>query len=128
MKKGLTGVDARAAEKLAQGGAVLVDVREDGEFAGSRIPGSVHLPLSRLDTDNLSVPQDRAVVFLCASGGRPRVHETRLAEKAGKRDAYAMEGGLAAWHRAGLPTTTGQAKGQGSGGKAPGFFARFFAR
>ena len=128
MKKGLKAIDARGAERLAKSGAVLVDIREDGEYTRSCIPGAIHLPLSRLDDDDLATPQDHAVVFLCASGGRTRIHESRLAEKAGKRPAYVMEGGLAAWHQAGLPTQPGEVGAQKRSGAARGFLARFFAR
>ena len=40
-------------------GAVLVDVREPGEFAAKRLAGSVNVPLSRLETEAAKLPKRR---------------------------------------------------------------------
>lgn len=94
---------ARAAELLAAGDAILVDVREADERARARIPGSLHLPLSRLDAAELAVQDGRPVIFHCASGRRTAAHAPALGARAGDCEAMIVEGGLEAWRRAGLP-------------------------
>ena len=43
-------VSPAQARDLAEGGSIaLIDVREDGEWARSHIPGAIHAPLSRLE-------------------------------------------------------------------------------
>ncbi len=96
---------ARAAEMLRAGGAMLVDIREADERARARIPGSVHLPLSRLAEAELAVQAGRTVIFHCASGARTAQNASRLGERAGGCEAYVVEGGIAAWRSAGLPVT-----------------------
>jgi rhodanese-related sulfurtransferase len=51
------------AAGLEAGSMLLVDVREPNETAAERIPGSVLLPLSRFDPDDIPDPQGRAVVL-----------------------------------------------------------------
>lgn len=92
-----------AARLLREGGATLVDVREPDEHARERIPGARNLPLSRLDQVELAVLDGRPVLFHCRSGARTQGSAARLAAKAGLCEAFAVEGGLEAWKRAGLP-------------------------
>ena len=106
MAQSLKGIDANTTAQLQQDGALLVDVREDGEYAQAHIPGSELIPLSRFEASELPLAPGQKVVFFCASGNRTNVHAARLAEKAGDADAYVMQGGIAAWWQAGLPVET----------------------
>jgi rhodanese-related sulfurtransferase len=94
---------AEAARLLREDGATLVDVREPDEHARERIPGARNLPLSRLEEAELAVQGGKPVLFHCRSGARTQGNAARLAAKAGLCEAYAVEGGLDAWKRAGLP-------------------------
>ena len=94
---------ARAAELLRTGGAMLVDVREADERARALIPGSTHLPLSRLQEAELAVEAGRPVIFHCASGRRTSEASARLGARAGGCEAFIVEGGIDALRRAGLP-------------------------
>jgi rhodanese-related sulfurtransferase len=101
----LKSVSPQQAVALVRSGAVLVDVRETHEFTTEHIPGARHHALSRLDA-RLPLRGDEIVIFHCLSGARTRSHGARLAAAAGC-EAYVLEGGLAAWKRAGLPTAAG---------------------
>lgn len=100
---------ARAAEMLRAGEAVLVDIREADERARAHIPGSAHLPLSRLAEAELAVQQGKPVIFHCASGRRTAENAARLGERAGECEAFIVEGGIAAWRSAGLPVAENRA-------------------
>jgi len=52
-------------------GAVLIDVRSPGEFAGGHIPGSINLPIQALQhaEDQLGDP-DAPIYVYCQSGAR----------------------------------------------------------
>jgi rhodanese-related sulfurtransferase len=86
------------------GRLVLVDVREDGERARGFAPGSRHLPLGELRQRFGELPTDRPVAFICQSGRRSAM-ATSAARRAGL-DAHNVSGGMSAWERQGLDTTT----------------------
>lgn len=82
--------------------AVLIDVREDMEFAREHVAGARHVPLSRFDTAEFPADSGKIAVFCCASGNRTTANAERLTA-AGLNDVRQLEGGLAAWKAAGLP-------------------------
>ena len=49
-------------------GAVLLDVRTPQEYAQGHLPGSVNLPLDRIQT--IAVDKDAPLFVYCLSGGR----------------------------------------------------------
>ncbi|AAK24827.1 rhodanese family protein [Caulobacter vibrioides] len=91
-----------AAQRLADGRAVLVDIREPDEFARRRARGALSRPLSTLESQGLGLPDAREVIFTCRTGMRTGANGQRLAQVCGGR-AYVVEGGLDAWDAAGLP-------------------------
>ncbi len=93
-------VDVREAARAAQSGEVLLlDVREDDEWAAGRAPGAVHVPMSALRQD--TVPRDRRVLALCRVGARSAAVGQAL-EQLGY-DVGNVTGGMLAWSAAGLP-------------------------
>lgn len=92
----------QAAELLAAGQIVLIDVREPEEYAAERIAGALLFPLSTLDASALPPDGPRRVVFQCGSGKRSALAaQARLASSASR--AAHVGGGIAAWKAAGLP-------------------------
>lgn len=92
------------AEGLEQGDILLIDVRTPQEFAYERIGGALLAPMQSLQTRHLPRDADQRVVLHCGSGMRSRkVAEMMLAD--GRSRAAHMEGGLAAWKKAGLAYT-----------------------
>ncbi len=60
-------------------GALLVDVREADEYENGHIPGSVNLPLSALDTAEISIPRRDTPLFVyCLAGTRSAQAVARL--------------------------------------------------
>ena len=102
--KSLTPSDAAAA--MARGELQLIDVREPSELTEARIKGATHIPLGQLPGKLSELDRDRRVAFLCRSGSRSAI-ATRSAAKAGL-DAANVKGGITAWARAGLPTSSKQ--------------------
>jgi rhodanese-related sulfurtransferase len=90
------------ARRLADGRAVLIDIREADEFARRRASGALSRPLSTLDAKGLGLSDAREVIFTCRSGMRTGANGQRLAAACG-RPAHVLEGGLDAWGQAGLP-------------------------
>ncbi|HRJ68799.1 MAG TPA: rhodanese-like domain-containing protein [Beijerinckiaceae bacterium] len=91
---------------LADGTLILVDVREDNEFAMGRIPGSLSMPLSRFDVNWLRQFDGRRVVFSCAAGVRSQ-HALMAAQSAGLGIEEHYRGGFKDWIMAGGPVDSG---------------------
>ena len=86
---------------LEQHAALLVDVREPGEFAREHIAGAESLPLSAFDISKL--PRDRKIVLCCQSGARSTRALAQL-QGGGYTDIAHLNGGLAAWKAARFTT------------------------
>jgi rhodanese-related sulfurtransferase len=97
-------IDAEAAAKLMEDGALMVDVREVEEFEQARIPHSVNVPLSTFEASEIPSADGQPIVYFCRSGNRTTVHAARLAAK--RDDAYVLGGGIIEWAEAGLPVET----------------------
>lgn len=93
-------IDATEAARLVVAGEVLLlDVREDDEWASGRAPQATHMVLGQLDP--AAVPRDRPVVAVCRSGKRSG-QAAQVLSAAGV-DVRNLDGGMAAWAAAGLP-------------------------
>ena len=74
-----------------QPGTVVLDVRRAAEVAAGRVPGSVHVPHTRLAARLDEVPGGRPLVVHCQSGARAAVASAFLARR-GYRVTYVSEG------------------------------------
>jgi rhodanese-related sulfurtransferase len=92
-------------ERLDAGNAVLIDIREADEFARVHIKGAQLQPLSQWEKAHLTIDPDADVIFTCRSGMRTGGACDRLAARV-LGDAYVLDGGINAWHSAGLPVET----------------------
>lgn len=89
-----------AGEKL-----ILVDVREDNEWAKGHLPGAVHMGKGVIERDiELQVPDTRTkLVLYCGGGFRSALVADNL-QKMGYTNVESMDGGWRGWTEAGLPT------------------------
>ncbi len=85
-------------------GLVVLDVREDDEWEAGRLPESMHIPLGELGERFTELPGGHQVLVVCRSGHRSAYATSYLVDQG--IDAVNLDGGLAAWHRAGRPLTT----------------------
>jgi molybdopterin/thiamine biosynthesis adenylyltransferase/rhodanese-related sulfurtransferase len=80
-------------------GAVLVDVREQGEVDLGIIPGAVHVPRGYLESRIELYAPDRStpVVLYCAGGVRSLYAAKTLVDDLGYEDVRSLEGGFQLW-------------------------------
>lgn len=88
---------------------VVIDVREDNEYADGHLPGAISLPRSRLEmlamqTDALEPATEKPALVYCASGKRSLLAAETLAALGAKRPV-SMAGGFNAWRGSGKPET-----------------------
>lgn len=91
-----------AYEEQQSRNAVIVDVREPAEWAESRIPGAVLIPLAELAYRVKELPRDRPVIMQCRSGNRSRV-ATEFLLGHGFPNVRNLVGGIVAWAACDLP-------------------------
>jgi rhodanese-related sulfurtransferase len=87
------------AEKL-----ILVDTREDAEWARGHIPGAIHLGRGIIERDIEKTIPDKAtpIVLYCGGGFRSALAADNL-QKMGYRNVISMDGGWRGWTEAGFP-------------------------
>jgi rhodanese-related sulfurtransferase len=86
---------------------LLVDVREDNEWARGHVPGAVHLSKGIIERDiEQRVPDTSAKVILYCGGGFRSALAAENLQKMGYTNVESMDGGWKGWVEAGLPTAT----------------------
>lgn len=94
-----------AQKMLGNDEAVLIDVREQGEYSQCNITQARLLPLSRVTMDEAHLPEhkDKKLIIHCRSGKRSMMACEKLQKEAPKQDFYNLDGGIMAWQSQGLP-------------------------
>jgi rhodanese-related sulfurtransferase len=100
--KSLSAGELRDLMREKDGALVVIDVREDKEWAGGRIPGAIHAPLSRFAAAMATIPTGKKVVFYCQSGMRSR-SAISAAKKMGYEPHGHLGGGISDWRRHDFP-------------------------
>jgi len=87
---------------------VLVDVREDNEWANGHIPGAIHLGKGIIERDiEQVVPETSAKLILYCGGGFRSALVADNLQKMGYSNVESMDGGWRGWTSAGLPIAKG---------------------
>jgi rhodanese-related sulfurtransferase len=83
---------------------LLVDVREDSEWAAGHLPGAVHIGKGVIERDiEVKVPDPTTeMVLYCGGGYRSALAADNL-QKMGYSNVISMDGGYRGWKEAGLP-------------------------
>jgi adenylyltransferase/sulfurtransferase len=81
---------------LAEGRALVVDVREPWEADVARIAGARLMPLSRFAEEAKSLPRDRPILIHCHHGGRS-MQATQWLRRSGFDQVSNVAGGIDAW-------------------------------
>lgn len=103
---GVEQADTLKATRLYNDDALVLDVREDKEYAAGHIPRAKHIPLGQLAgrMEELDKFKGKPILVTCRSGNRS-AHACRILKKAGFETVYNQAGGIIAWERANLPVT-----------------------
>jgi rhodanese-related sulfurtransferase len=87
---------------------VLVDVREDSEFAKDHLPNAIHMGKGVIERDvEQKVPDlNTPLVLYCGGGFRSALAADNL-QKMGYTNVISMDGGIRGWREKGYPLTKG---------------------
>ena len=101
-------IDAPAAKRLMDAGAVFIDVRPREAFDAAHIPGAIAIPLQDLPGAIPTRPTIDRAQPIVVYGSQPSAgyEGTALVSEAGFSGAVHLRGGIASWEAAGLPLDT----------------------
>ncbi len=105
MAGGARDIGTLETTRLMNGGnALVLDIRDTGEFSGGHIPKSKNIPLAEIDKriDEIVRFKDKPVIIACRANNRA-ASASKLLKRHGFTDVYQLAGGFGAWQQASLP-------------------------
>jgi len=97
-------VDIEQYRKMPADGHVLIDTREDHEWAAGHAAKAIHLSKGIIERDIESeIPDKSTKLVLYCGGGYRSALVTDALQKMGYTNAISLDGGWRAWNAAGLP-------------------------
>ena len=93
-----------ATRLMNQGPSLILDVRDEKEFAVGHLPRARNIPLKDLAgrVAEIAKFKDKPVIVTCRSGARSGA-ACRLLQKSGFSNVHHLKGGITAWQQASLP-------------------------
>jgi rhodanese-related sulfurtransferase len=107
-KSRIKQVDIAEYQKMPRDGHVLIDVREDREWANGHAAGAIHLSKGVIERDIESeIPEKSTTMVLYCGGGYRSALSAAEIQKMGYTNVISLDGGWRAWNQAGLPVEKG---------------------
>jgi rhodanese-related sulfurtransferase len=107
LRKGAGGpwVSAQEATLLInREDALVVDVRDAGDFGAGHVLGARNVPLKDLESSNELARRKEKAVIVYDANGQASAQAVAALRKAGFAKVFNLTGGLSGWQQAGLPT------------------------
>lgn len=83
---------------------LLIDTREDNEWAAGHAAGAVHLSKGIIERDiEAKVPDKSAIMVLYCGGGFRSALAADALQKMGYSNVISLDGGWRAWQQSGMP-------------------------
>lgn len=73
--------------QLMKQGAIILDVRSNGEYQGGHIKGSINIPVDTLKSNLGKLKKDKPIITCCASGMRSATAKSIL-KSSGYTEVY----------------------------------------
>src|SRR5579863_7025902 len=99
IKERIEEIDPASVREQLGNGTLVIDVRQDEEWAAGHIPGARFVPKSHLESRIEGVAPDKSqhIVLYCASGQRSAWGARTLIEDLGYESVESMVGGFTLW-------------------------------
>ena len=104
-QRGVKEIDTRVAVQLINyQEALVLDVRDDSEYAAGHLPNSKHIPSEKIDERWIELQKfkEKPIVVIYRGGIRSN-HASLVLKKNGFAQVFNLMGGIDAWKRASLP-------------------------
>ncbi|MBI3771148.1 MAG: rhodanese-like domain-containing protein [Gammaproteobacteria bacterium] len=88
--------------------AVVLDVREDGEYKEGHIINARHIPVGVLESrcNELESLKEKPLIVYCRTGQRA-AKASAILQRQGFKSVYKLNGGIMAWTGANMPVSKG---------------------
>lgn len=86
----------QVVEALKENDVLIIDVREEAEYAFAHIPNAKSIPLGELTAKMDTLPKDATIYVVCRTGNRSDLASQQLAE-AGFENVYNVVPGMSEW-------------------------------
>lgn len=96
----------QATQLINQRDAVVIDIRDQADFARGHIANAKNLPAKVMDERKAEIDKlkDTPVIVSCDTGMRAGASAEKL-KALGIKEVFILQGGLNAWREAGLPVS-----------------------
>jgi rhodanese-related sulfurtransferase len=99
---------AEAKRLLDANAATVLDVRDIDAYSAAHIPGSLQIPLPRVEGEVAYLPKEKPILTYCTCPhDEAAIEAVQILQHGGIRDARVLRGGLQGWTNAGYPTASG---------------------
>jgi hydroxyacylglutathione hydrolase len=102
----IVDVDRLAADMASADAPLVIDVRQEAEYAAGHVPGAIHIGAGELPAMLDGLPRDRPIATVCASGYRSSVAASML-RAAGFERVSSITAGVPTWEARGYPIEYG---------------------
>jgi rhodanese-related sulfurtransferase len=105
-KSRIREIDISGFQKMLANGEkpLLVDTREESEWAAGHASGAVHLSKGIIERDiETKVPDKSTLMVLYCGGGFRSALAADALQKMGYSNVISLDGGWRAWQRSGMP-------------------------
>lgn len=93
-----------ATRLINQGHSLVLDVRDQKDFAAGHLPKARHIPLRDLAgrLGEIGKYKDKPVIVTCRGGAKAGM-ACRFLRRSGFNNVFQLKGGVASWQQASLP-------------------------
>ena len=93
-----------ATRLMNQGGVLILDIRDEKDFAAGHLPRARHIPIRELAGRIEEIGKFKAKAVIVTDKSPARAGSAcRLLKQSGFTNVYQLKGGLGAWQQASLP-------------------------
>lgn len=75
-------------KSIIENGAIIIDVRTPGEFAGGHVKGSVNIPLDKIQGSIAKIKAYKKPIVVCCASGMRSSNAKRVLTKNGLEEVY----------------------------------------
>jgi rhodanese-related sulfurtransferase len=107
-----TRISAEEGDEMIKAGeAVVIDVRQDNEYAGGHVKDALWIPVDDVIPRFDEIPTEGNLLFICEVGARSGLAAEYAAAMGADTDRlFNIEDGTGTWIQKGLPHSTGDEK------------------